>query len=442
MVSRSPSRSLEPKSKGTSQDASPGKKDFPLRNLALLAHRYVGLATAVFLAMAGLTGTLLAFYHELDVMLNPKLLRAEAPSPGAVPLDPLVLRERVESHLPQVQVNDLYLKQEPGQAASLWVSTREGQSFEDDEVLVHPYTGEILGTRHWGDITQGKKTLMSFIYRLHYTLALDTVGMTLMGIIALLWTLDCFVGAYLTFPVKRGEGNAGTGTTSGSAKVNKSWFARWKPAWLLRATGTFSFMFTWHRASGLWVWAMLLIFAWSSVGLNLKEIYNPVMKALFGVEQRARETLAPLDKPLVEPKLSWPEAREIARIRMDEEAQRRNIEIFNERAMSYDASRGVYRYQVRSSRDISERYPATTVWIDGNTGALRAFEVPTGEKAGNTITTWIYHLHWGTIAIGGLPYRIFVAVMGVAVAGLSVTGVWIWWKKRSFRIVRRNRKQN
>jgi hypothetical protein len=34
----------------------------------------------------------------------------------------------------------------------------------------------------------------------------------------------------------------------------------------------------------------------------------------------------------------------------------------------------------------------------------------------------------------GLPYRIFVALLGVAVSILSVTGVVIWWKKRQARV--------
>ena len=37
----------------------------------------------------------------------------------------------------------------------------------------------------------------------------------------------------------------------------------------------------------------------------------------------------------------------------------------------------------------------------------------------------------------GLPYRIFVCVLGLVITMLSVTGVYIWWKKRCARINRR-----
>jgi uncharacterized iron-regulated membrane protein len=37
-------------------------------------------------------------------------------------------------------------------------------------------------------------------------------------------------------------------------------------------------------------------------------------------------------------------------------------------------------------------------------------------------------------AVGGLPFRLLISVMGLAVAGLSVTGVLIWWRKHVARV--------
>jgi uncharacterized iron-regulated membrane protein len=33
----------------------------------------------------------------------------------------------------------------------------------------------------------------------------------------------------------------------------------------------------------------------------------------------------------------------------------------------------------------------------------------------------------------GLPWRVFVCVLGLVIGTLSVTGVWIWWTKRKAR---------
>ena len=43
----------------------------------------------------------------------------------------------------------------------------------------------------------------TFIYDGHYKLALGEFGMWLFGIVAVIWTLDCFVGFYLTLPARR-----------------------------------------------------------------------------------------------------------------------------------------------------------------------------------------------------------------------------------------------
>lgn len=52
-----------------------------MRPLLVLLHRYLGLATALFLALAGLTGSLLAFQHEIDEWLNPTFYHAPAQGP-------------------------------------------------------------------------------------------------------------------------------------------------------------------------------------------------------------------------------------------------------------------------------------------------------------------------------------------------------------------------
>ncbi|MGQ0591136.1 MAG: PepSY domain-containing protein, partial [Gammaproteobacteria bacterium] len=44
------------------------------RHVWVLLHRYAGLAMTVFLILVGVTGSVLAFYHELDRWLNPELL--------------------------------------------------------------------------------------------------------------------------------------------------------------------------------------------------------------------------------------------------------------------------------------------------------------------------------------------------------------------------------
>ncbi|WP_370631346.1 PepSY domain-containing protein [Methylosinus sp. Sm6] len=60
---------------------------------------------------------------------------------------------------------------------------------------------------------------------------------------------------------------------------------------------------------------------------------------------------------------------------------------------------------------------------------LRTWDfLPTGHRAGNTITTWLVELHMANLFC--FSYRIFVCVFGLLIVMLTVTGVFIWWKKR------------
>lgn len=380
----------------------------------------------MFLLVAGLTGSLLAWFDELEVLLGPELQLAQAPRANEQALDPLVLRERVLAHYPGTDVQGVSLAIKPGHSVGFFLEAlpdpATGLSTElvHDQVFVDPYTGELLGGRRWGDIAQGRQGFMTFVYRLHYALALGKLGTLLMGVVALVWTLDSVFGAALTLPMPvRGAGD------------KPSWFERWGPAWKLRwRGGAQKLNFDLHRAGGLWLWAMLFVLAWSSVGFNLPQVYKPVMGALFA-HQGDLDAIAKLAVPQRQPGIAWRQARDIGRRLMAEQAAQRGFAVLCEDWLSYDVSRAVYRYEVRSSLDVRERSGQTSVLFDANTGELRGLWLPTGAARGDTLSTWMSTLHMA--GLWGAPLKVFVCLMGLAITMLSVTGVIIWVRKRAAR---------
>jgi uncharacterized iron-regulated membrane protein len=77
-------------------------------------------------------------------------------------------------------------------------------------VFIDPVTGAEQGRREWGAVWPiTSETFVSFLYVLHYTLhipemwGIDRWGIWLLGGVAILWTLDCFVGFYLTLPPRQ-----------------------------------------------------------------------------------------------------------------------------------------------------------------------------------------------------------------------------------------------
>ena len=74
----------------------------------------------------------------------------------------------------------------------------------------------------------------------------------------------------------------------------------------------------------------------------------------------------------------------------------------------------------------------TSVWVDGETGALVELAAPATERPGNRLDAWLRALHFGDLQDSVL-YRVFVCTIGFATVMLSVTGIFIWWSKRAAR---------
>ncbi|MEQ1486677.1 PepSY-associated TM helix domain-containing protein [Methyloglobulus sp.] len=437
------------------------------RHFWVLLHRYAGLTMAVFLIIAGLTGSILAFYPELDRLLNPEEYFIQLQDKPL--LDPFELRERALKLEPHSQVNIVPLTTKPGEVYAVVLEPKidlnSGHSNQLRSLKLNPYTGErIPGQVHdfahyqeTGYWPLNRKNILFFIYALHYSLALGEVGTWIFGIAATIWTLDCFVGFYLTLPMRRKSPLSlweravvmardrqmilasplpnpfmpqrvlpkGEGTSS--------FWQRWQVAWKIKwPSSTQRLNFDLHRAGGLWMWPMLLVFAWSSVMFNLHEqFYQPVMNQLFGaIDIGIPSPLAP-ENPVYEPIIDFRSAYHIGQRLMVEQAKINRFNVLKEESIQYDPTLKQYTYVVVSDHDNCDIekcfFLVTHLTFIAVTGKFLYLYLP-GIKARDSIEHWLVYLHMAKI--WGLPYKIFICVMGLVITMLSVTGVYIWWKKR------------
>lgn len=326
---------------------------------------------------------------------------------------------------PQGQILAIPLGRFPGKTVvfPVWLRDPSVASPVLLEVFIDPATGLIQGDRRWGEISAARKNLLPLIHRLHTSLLAGATGEWVLGVVALLWTLDCFVGAALTFPVRAATRRAVTPA--------KSWFGRWRAAWGLRANrGAYKLGVDLHRASGLWLWLALLCMAWSAVAFNLPVVYRPVMGALLEQQPDLRRSLRqPLAGSVTT--MDWQEALMQGRRHMAMQAGERHIDIVAEHWLAYDPRANSYRYTVRSTRDIRSKTGSTHVFFDASTGALRGVLFPSGQAAGDTFTLWLTSLHMA--ALWGWPLQAAISTLGLAVLVLSVTGWIIWLRKRRAR---------
>lgn len=209
-----------------------------LRRIFVWLHRWVGLLLAGFLIIEGLTGSLLAFNTELTRVFNPQIF-ASPPNPDAPLLDLATLAECAEAMVPQARV-DYFGGGMEGQVL-LRCSPRTdpvtGKPYNSGfkYLVLDPWTGKELGRFQDSHYTRGfVHNIIPFVYDLHMKLALGETGAWVLGVVALVWTIDCFRGFYLTSPV-----------------AIEKFLPRWKRAWLVKwPAGFFRLNFDLHRRAG------------------------------------------------------------------------------------------------------------------------------------------------------------------------------------------------
>jgi uncharacterized iron-regulated membrane protein len=415
------------------------------RHFWVFIHRYVGLAMAVFLVIVGLTGSMLAFYDEIDDWLNPISSRrhTRVTIQDKPLIDAFTLCERALALVPQARISTVNLEPlKPGEAYGVDLEPRidpaMGQPYPlgFTHLKLNPYTGaevknsrfDVQAIKQNGYFPLTRKTFLPFVYALHYALALDETGGLVLGIIALAWTLDCFVGFYLTLPKGRSKHPATTGQRASVAKPSSFW-QRWKPAWQIkRNASTFRLNFDLHRAFGLWTWVMLFIFAWSSVMFNLPQVYQPVMGFLFDTLPEQSPPPVP-NAPQFVPIAEFRKAHAIGQRLMSEQAKLHGFAVHQESLLIYDDATGLFDYYVTSDRNVSQS-GHTAVTFNADSGAYVSLDPPAkGELSGVTVQYWLIALH--VASVWGLPYKLLVAM-------LSVTGIYIWYKKhRAARLKRK-----
>jgi len=414
-----------------------------VRQVLVKLHRYVGLTLALFLIVIAATGSIITFYSELERAVDSKLRVVEPRKPAWTLQDLLAIRERLQAQDPRSHLSSLQFPQRPDESLFSRVEgaidPATGGPFELDytEVFANPYTGERLGERLFGHFSLQPKDLIAQIYFLHYALVLpEMLGALFVGVLSLIWTLDCFVGFYLTLPP------GGGGARSAAAVGRKSFLSRWKTAWKIkRRAGANRLVYDLHRATSLWLWLILLVFAWTGFALNLPGPYARVMSSITDYEHYQEVShRAPLATPLVRPPLDWYKALQLGQRYLAEQAQIQGFSIERPAALDYRRDLGVYFYLAHTSRDLKDGgrrtetdSPATaaTIAIDARDGRFLGIQVPTGQRAGNTFSSWIVALHIASVF--GLPWKIAVCLIGILLVVITVTGVLIWWRKRGSR---------
>jgi uncharacterized iron-regulated membrane protein len=360
-------------------------------------HRWSGLAIMACMLVAAITGTWLVFRVELDRLVNPHL-RVVEPGPTRVSLAALV--DTVEAHVPHSAVQALTLQERPDDAVGVYLRSTNGAELDLNQLFVNPYTGAILGGRSTTHLVFAREYVDPIVDRLHYSLLMNGFGLWLMGIVAGVWMVTSVIGLALAWP--------------------RRWLrlAAWSPALAARFDrGAYQANYRAHRATGVWLLPVLVLLSFTSLYQNLPQLVRPVVNAFSRLAERpAGRPVAP-DQAIISP---------------DRAVDGLAAQFPSARASSIGVDRFAGRYSIlfHLPGDLS---PLGDNWafVDLISGRIVGTKLNASSSAGDRFLAWIFPLHTGTAF--GTPGRIVIAIGGVGVIALIVTGFYIWWTKWRMR---------
>ncbi|MCK9607667.1 MAG: PepSY domain-containing protein [Methylomonas sp.] len=373
------------------------------RRFWLQCHLWLGLTLGLILAIAGITGSILVFWQELDAWLNPALrLTQYSPSQPQHYRPVAEIIEAARSAYPTgTQPGIAEFRRVGEQSAVMFFGRDMGKSPSETNiynVFVDPYSAKVLGVRLFYDADNPlKHALMGFVFKLHYAFLMKDTARTVIGWVCAVLLVSVLSGLILWWPL--------TG--------------QWRKALTFRlGANSTRFNFDLHKIVGLYTALVLLAVLFSGTYLNLPEqvlsvvrLFTPDSHAVFSSTEpnESAHSLQP-DAVLEVVEARYPNSQLLTMI----------IPV-NPKA--------VYKICHRDSHSLREHWiQERCVVVDQYSGAILNIEDAESASAGDIFLQWQWYIHSGQAF--GITGRLLVFVTGFACPVLFVTGLIRWLQKR------------
>lgn len=347
-------------------------------------HFLAGLAACPVILVLAVTGAAYVFQPELETAVYADL-REVTPRGERKPLD-----ELVASFPADCRPGWMDVPTRPAMPVRVWCPGDGKPS-----AFVDPYTGAYLGREVWDD------TVFGLLLKIHWELLLGERGRLVVEW-ATSWTIVLlFSGAYLWWPSRRRGGKwwprQGVAPRQKLRDLHAVFGAYMVPAlFILSATGLF-----WTRLAGEERWAKI-------ASDSADEVW----------EKQPASTVPPGATPAA--RIGYDRALVAAGydIRTDDIGLSISI---NDRP---DAAYLIYATDL----DHAAPWRAEIRFVDAYGGTLLQTTGWDDRSLLNKIGQSGYSIHVGAIA--GWPGRILALVAALVLAALTITGPWMWWKRR------------
>ena len=358
-----------------------------MRKFWIQFHKISGLIVLIPLLLQSISGSIIVFDHAIDEWLNSDILCIDTTNKTPAPLsDVITTAKNAVPGTTSIQVR----KPRHDKTVYMAYPVMENHSPYADqrlEVLIDPYTAEVIAVREWGHY------FTSFIYLLHFTLLMGHSGELLLGFLAILVFVNVVVGVYLGWPK-----NAG------------AW--RWLLASSSQKKPLLSQLRRWHILAGLLSLPVFILLIVSGIGLIFDKQTNALLNSptppqLSIRTQSAQPTAS--DDWLAMIKHYWPNA-EWMRINQSHDAETATV------------------VTLRTANDPRKTSGSSRLWLDPYNHHIIAEQNYNTLSLRQKIYFWLFPLHSGeAFAITG---RLFVFSSGLLVTLLTIAGGWLWYRRR------------
>lgn len=344
-------------------------------------HLYSGLFLSLFLAALGLSGTVLLYKEDLWRLRYPELREP-----------PAIIT--VEEHARSLdRIAQLF----PGEAIRQVKFPRSGTPayhvyLGDGEALVSQDGGRIIA--RWSRASD----VLGFLTDLHINLFAGRPGRNIAGIIGLATALMALSGLVLWWPQRK-----------------RFSIRSVAPRRLHRAS-----LLALHRDLGALASPLIVLFAVTGSGVVFYGASRALLNGMMG------DPVPAVTPPVIaaEHPVGMADAAVI---------EVAATAVPGAQLMSYYPPAGASAVHYFRLRQHGEVHPngRSMAFVNGNDGSLVAAVDATRQPPGERAAQWLYPLHSATI--GGEPYRLVAAALGLALAVMAGTGPVTWWQFRRRR---------
>ncbi|WP_346730456.1 PepSY-associated TM helix domain-containing protein [Caballeronia sp. dw_19] len=368
-------------------DVLPGRMP-PLRRLWLTAHRWFALSLGWVLAIMGITGALLMIGAPVDERLHADLFKVGAHEhASAVPLEQV--RQRFATRFGDGATFSFRPPRTTDESLRVMVKGKWSGT-----VYIDPFTGDELGRRAQ---TQG---FFNVLFKLHSSLWLGDIGKALLAFVALCYLLLLVSGLVLWWP-RSGRPNLRVELRKGTSRA----------------------LYDLHRVGGATIGLVIALsvatgayMAWRPLGGFVSTLsgVRPMHAPVLPLASRSPRPMLPLDTLVAQAQAQFPDAM-IGLVQLP-------------------AKPGVPLRVRLKLPDDPHPNGLSSVWLDPFTGKVLEVRRWNALDPGARAVAVIYPLHTGEL--GGPLLEGVLAIGGMSLGVIAVTGIWQWWRRRKIRVAR------